>query len=68
MEMLNQILKNKQMKKTIIVLAAIVLLQACTNSTSISSIGDSSSIKEDSVIIKGDTTKVVDSSSLKTVK
>lgn len=56
------------MKKTIIVLAAIVLLQACTNSTSISSIGDSSSVKEDSIIIKGDTTKVVDSSSLKIIK
>ena len=66
--MLNQILKNKQMKKAIIALSVIVLLQACTTSEPVSSTTDSSSIKKDSLIIKGDTTKVLDSSSLKTVK
>jgi hypothetical protein len=49
------------MKKTIIALAAIVLLQACTSSEPIPSI-------KDSISIKTDTTKVVDSSSIKTIK
>jgi len=68
MEVLNQILKNKQMKKAIIALSVIVLLQACTSSEPIPSIKDSVSVIGDSVIIKKDTVKVVDYSSIKIIK
>ena len=49
------------MKKAIIALSVIVLLQACTSSEPIPSIKDSISIKKDTV-------KVLDSSSIKNIK